>query len=102
MTTKDMLGLSVAGGRKEEIRGRLRPDHIWSIDCREELVPEQRVRRIPPSCERLGWHQRSSPRCMLGFAKLLVSPPTVGPCANTRITSTRNHGALILLAGSYR
>ena len=47
MTTKDMLGLSVAGGRKEEIRESLRPDHIWSIDCREELVPEQRVRRIP-------------------------------------------------------
>lgn len=33
MTTKEMSGLSIAGGRKEEIRERLRPDHIWSIDC---------------------------------------------------------------------
>jgi hypothetical protein len=44
MTTKEMLGLSVAGGRKEE---RLRLDHIWSIGCREEFVPERGVRRIP-------------------------------------------------------
>ena len=48
MTTKDMLGLSVAGDRKEEIRERLRPDHIWSIDCREELVPEQGKKDSPP------------------------------------------------------
>jgi len=48
MTAKDMPGLSVAGGRKEEIRERLRPDHIWSIDCREELVPEQRVNYLYP------------------------------------------------------
>ena len=33
MTTEEMSGLSVAGGRKEEIRERLRLDHVWSIDC---------------------------------------------------------------------
>ena len=67
MTTKEMSGLSVAGGRKEEIRERLRLDHIWSIDCREKLVPEQRVRRIPPPrTSALARTSRAS-----SFAKLL-------------------------------
>ena len=103
MTTKEMSGLFVAEGR-EEIRERLHLDHTWSIDCREKLVPEQRVRRIPPP--RTSALARTS-----GASGFAVSPPRAKSYESWAVREHQNqkcaydHGALtllILLAGSYQ